>query len=255
MSKPVLSLRGIRRAFGGEPVLEQVNLDLQAGEVAALVGPNGSGKTTLFNIIGRLDRPDAGDVLLFGESILDRRPDELASLGLARVFQHSAPWEGWTVRDRLATGRFAVTSLQRLASSSTLRPPAHPEDALQAMAVQAFGLEGLMRARLDRLPYRDRRYVEFASALGSRPRILVLDEPTAGLSPEEREPVRLVLRSLVRAGVAVLLVEHDLDFVAAVADRCVLLGRGRVLVDGPTATVLASPELRQTYGDDREGRA
>jgi branched-chain amino acid transport system ATP-binding protein len=241
---PALELRGLHRSFGALRVTRDVSLSVPPGVLHALIGPNGAGKTTLLAQIAGTLRPDAGHVLLDGRDITRTPPHRRALRGLARTFQVSA----------LAPGLSALENVA-LAMQGRARHPlhplrrAHPDPALDDPARAALGAVGL--AARSATPARDlshgeRRAVEIACALAVAPRCLLLDEPLAGLGPAEAAGIVALLRGL-KGPISMLLVEHDMDAVFALADRISVLVEGRVVASGPPAEVRADPVVRAAY--------
>jgi ABC-type branched-subunit amino acid transport system ATPase component len=247
MSPPALSLRGVSKSFSGVRALAEVGLDLWPGHTLAILGPNGSGKSTMIEVAARSLEPDSGVVEIGGRSIMNIGAHRLAGLGIGRVFQTPVPLDDLRVSDRLA-----LSCYSQLPWRDRLRPRGILARATFVLAgyddwTVAAGLAGRLSARMGNLTYAEQRYLDLASAAHLGRRLLLLDEPTAGLSGEERLPVIDLLRRLAARGVAILLVEHDLDFVARVADRACVMERGSIRRSGPAAEVLASGELAEIY--------
>jgi len=239
-----LEIRGLSKSFGGLPATSDVSLAVEAGERRLIIGPNGAGKTTLFNLITGDLRADSGSIRLFGEDVVRLRTDLRVHRGLARTFQIITLFP----RDTLAHN--VVLSLLGLAPSrwNALRPLAARRDLYErARAVLAtVGLATLAERPLAQLSYGEKRRVEIAMALAQRPKLLLLDEPLAGLSKEERQTLQALLAAIPR-DISVVMIEHDMDTALSFAERITLLHYGKVIVEGSRAEVVAHPRTREVY--------
>jgi len=232
-----LRVEHVSKAFGGVHALDDVTMVLAPGEAVGVIGPNGSGKTTLLNVITGVLPADQGDVRLGTESLRRRPAFAIARLGVARTFQQAELSAATSALDAVATAAFA-------------RSPRPARDVARAEArhwLMRVGVADSAALRCGALPAGRRRLVEVARAFMARPRILVLDEPGAGLSRAERIELARRLRTLRGGGTTVLVVDHDIDFLAACVDRLVCLERGRIIADGPIVTVRRDPHVRQAY--------
>ncbi len=244
MAEPVLALDRLRKRFGGLAVTEDVSLAIAPGEIHALIGPNGAGKTTLINLVSGTLRPDAGRVLLAGRDVTGLSLPRRARLGLARSFQVSSLLPGFSALEHAA---LAVQA--RSGSSFRFLRPAASERALNEQAMAALGQAGLAaRAAIPAaaLSHGERRQLELAVALAMRPRLLLLDEPLAGAGPEETERLVALLRGL-KGQYAILLVEHDMQAVFALADRISVLAGGQVIASGAPDAIRADAAVRAAY--------
>ena len=244
----MLELKGVSKRFGGVVATEEVTLEVGQGEVHALIGPNGAGKTTLIGqISGSLDN-DSGTVLFEGADITRAKQHERVRAGLTRSYQITSIFKRLTVVDNLA---LAVQA--RSGSSFSFWRPVAVEAALfdEARAIAAeIGLSGRELAVAATLAHGEQRALEVGLALATRPRLVLLDEPMAGMGPEESESM-IALLERVRARVTMLLVEHDMDAVFRLADRISVLVSGRVIASGAPAAIRAHPEVRKAYlGED-----
>lgn len=247
MTEPTLATRDLHKAFGGLAVTSGVSLDVASGEFHALIGPNGAGKTSLIGQIMGTLTPDAGQVLLDGADITRLPPHRRARLGLARSFQITA------LPGALSALETVALSVQGI-SRAPMRPfgRAARDEALNAPAREALMAVGLAeRAAVlsADLSHGEQRALELACALAMSPRCLVLDEPLAGMGHQESASIVTLLRSLKRR-CAILLVEHDMDAVFALADRVSVLVAGRIIASGPPALVRTDPEVRSAYLGD-----
>ncbi len=246
--RPVLELRELRKRFGGLAVTDGVSIAVAAGAIHAVIGPNGAGKTTLVHQVSGLLAPDSGRVLFAGKDVTALPMHRRARLGLARSFQITSVVPGFSALENAA---LAVQA--RSGSSFRLLRPAAGQRALDGPAMEALeavGLAGRARVPAGALSHGERRQLELAVALAMRPRLLLLDEPLAGAGPEETE--RLVgILSALKGRYAILLVEHDMRAVFALADRISVLVYGRVVATGAPAAIRANPEVRAAYlGED-----
>ena len=244
MSTPLLELVGLAKHFGGLVVSDDISLSVQPGEIHALIGPNGAGKTTLIAQIDGTLRPDQGRVLLAGEDISDLNPAQRARRGLARTFQITCILPAFTVLENVA---LAVQA--RAGSSFRFFRAVRRERDLNEAARESLARVGLT-ARADSpagsLSHGEKRALELAMALATRPRLLLLDEPMAGTGAEETEHLIETLASL-RGEMGLLLVEHDMSAVFALADRISVLVEGRLTASGAPARVRADPAVQAAY--------
>jgi branched-chain amino acid transport system ATP-binding protein len=234
----------VSKAFGGLRAVDAVSLTVRPGERRALIGPNGAGKTTLFNLVSGALAATAGTLELFGRDITSMPSHRRAALGLARTFQINNLFPALTVLENCL---LAVQALTRT-KFSMLRPvERYPALADRARATLAsVGLGGRAGVVVRHLSHGEQRQLEIALALAGRPRVLLLDEPTAGLSPAESQLMARLLRSLDPA-MTVLMIEHDMDIALEMAERVTVLHYGRVIADGPRDDVKADPLVREIY--------
>ena len=248
MAEPLLATTGLRKSFGALTVTEDVSLAVQPGEIHAVIGPNGAGKTSLINQLSGTLAPDAGRIRFAGRDITGLSLARRARLGLARSFQLTAVLPGFSALENAA---LAVQG--RSGSSFRFLRPAATEAALneQAMAALAqVGLAGRAATPAGALSHGEKRQLELAIALAMQPRLLLLDEPLAGAGPEETDRLVGILGGL-KGRYAILLVEHDMQAVFALADRISVLVYGRLVATGSPAAIRANPEVRAAYlGED-----
>jgi branched-chain amino acid transport system ATP-binding protein len=244
----VLELRGVSKRFGGVVATDRVDLDVARGEVHALIGPNGAGKTTLVAQISGSLGVDAGTVRFLGEDITRARQHERVRAGLARSYQITSIFKRFSVLDNLA---LAVQA--RSGSSFSFWRPVAAERALfeEARAIAGeVGLSQKVNSVAGNLAHGEQRALEVGLALATRPRLVLLDEPMAGMGPEESARMIALVRQ-VRAKITVLLVEHDMDAVFRLADRITVLVNGRVIATGTAERIRADPDVRRAYlGDE-----
>ncbi len=247
MADPVLEARGVSRRFGALVANEAVTLDLRPGEIHAVIGPNGAGKSTLIAQICGALRPDSGEVRLAGETITDLSVAQRARLGLARTFQISALAMEDSVLENAVLGALGATGSPWQMWRAALSRPALVDRAMTAL--DRVGLADARHRRVADLSHGERRQLEVAVALTLGPRAFVMDEPMAGLGAEGSARLTALLDTL-RHEAPILLVEHDMDAVFALADRISVLVYGRVLMTGTVAEVRASAEVRAAYLGD-----
>ncbi|MFP5334381.1 MAG: ABC transporter permease subunit [Actinomycetes bacterium] len=244
----VLRVQGLTKRYGGVTAVDDVDLDVRAGEVLALIGPNGAGKTTCFNMVSGVLQPTAGTVEVLGRRVEGRRPHTVAALGATRTFQNLQVFGSSTVLGNVMVARHLRSRAGVLKGMLALagREERQVERAAQT-AVAALGLSDDATRMVRDLPFGRQRQVEVARALALEPALLLLDEPMAGLSGAERDQLATLLRRVRDAGVAVVLVEHDVDAVMALADRVAVLDDGRLIALGSPEQVRSDPAVIAAY--------
>jgi branched-chain amino acid transport system ATP-binding protein len=244
MTSPALEVTGLRKAFGGLAVTQDVSLVVQPGERRLIIGPNGAGKTTLFNQISGDLRPNSGQIKLFGADITGLPPYKRAQRGLSRTYQIITLFAGDTIEHNVSLGLLGL----RPSRWQMWRPISHyPDIATEARrALDAVGLLQLADHPISDIAYGERRRVELAVALAQRPRVLLLDEPLAGLSNVERSTVKALIASIPRE-TTVVMIEHDMDTALDLAENVTLLNYGRIIVDGERNAVVADARTREVY--------
>jgi branched-chain amino acid transport system ATP-binding protein len=239
-----LVVRRLSKSYGGVQALRELSFTVASGELVAIIGPNGAGKTTCFNLLNGQLAPDAGEIELDGQSLAGRAPREIWRLGVGRTFQITATFASMTVRENV---QMALLSHER-----RLRSPFAAFATLAVSGADALLARVAMRDQATRpcavLAYGDLKRVELAIALANRPRLLLMDEPTAGMAPEERGALMALAASLARSeGIAVLFTEHDMDVVFGHADRVMVLHSGELIASGPPAEIRADPRVQEVY--------
>ncbi|MFM2279855.1 MAG: hypothetical protein RLZZ444_2086 [Pseudomonadota bacterium] len=243
----VLTARGLTKEFGGFAAVKDVDLDVRHARIHALIGPNGAGKTTVFNLLTKFLQPTRGRIALLGQDISRTRPDRVARMGMVRSFQISAIFPHLTVLEnvRVALQRPAGLATQFWLPISRLE---RLDDRASELAV-SLGLEPWLHARAADLSYGRKRVLEIATTLALDPKVLLLDEPMAGMGGEDIAVVADVIRDLGQSR-AVLMVEHNLKVVADICHEVTVLQRGQILAAGDYATVAADPRVRSAYMGD-----
>jgi branched-chain amino acid transport system ATP-binding protein len=243
-AEPLLDIRGLTKAFGGFTAVADVDLAVRPGTIHSVIGPNGAGKTTLFRVLTGAYRPTRGTVRFAGEDLTGAPPHLVSRRGLAQSFQITNVFPRLTVRESV---QVAVLARQRRTSAMrTARRRGGTAEVTELLG--EVGLAESADARAETLSHGDQRVLEVTLALATRPRLLLLDEPTAGMSPAETgRMVSLVTGLAAARGLAVVLCEHDMDIVFDISDEVTVLHRGRVVSHGPPATVQADPLVAEVY--------
>lgn len=245
-----LQVTGLAKSFGGVKAIENLSFDVHAGTVHAIIGPNGAGKTTLINLLTGIYTPDGGTVEMFGQEIGGCRPEQFAKLGLSRTFQNLQVCMNMSAIDNVMIG--AHLSLASGLIGGMLRLPslrradaACRERALELM--EFAGVAQYARSQASQLPYGALKRLEIARALAASPRLLLMDEPAAGLNHTETAEIEVLIRRIAERGTTVVLVEHDMKLIMGVSDRVLVLHYGRRLALGTTGEVRNHPEVISAY--------
>ena len=251
---PLLRVENVSRRFGGLEALREVTFGLFDGQIKALIGPNGAGKTTLFNLISAVDHPSDGHIYFGEHDLAHMRAHQASRLGIGRTFQHSKLFDDLSVLDNIKIGRHTKSGAGLVAGSLTLPRHRREEREITEASFAALNRVGLAE-RADELagnlPLGDRHLVEIARALATEPRVLLLDEPAAGLNNEETDQLEASVRRIRDEGVTVLLVEHDMGFVMNISDEVVVLDYGRKIAEGPPLMIQNDEEVIRAYlGED-----
>jgi branched-chain amino acid transport system ATP-binding protein len=240
----VLSVRDLHKSFGGVRAVDGVSFDVAQGEFLALIGPNGAGKSTCFNMINGQLPPDAGDIRFAERSIVGLKPRDICRLGVGRTFQVAATFGSMTVVENVQLA--LVSHHHELFRFGAPFAPRYRDRAIALL--DQVGMADAADRPCKELAYGDVKCVELAIALANDPKLLLMDEPTAGMAPQERKAlIALVKKLVLERGISVLFTEHSMDVVFAYADRIIVLARGQVIADGNAEAIRQNPEVQQVY--------
>jgi ABC-type branched-subunit amino acid transport system ATPase component len=251
---PLLELQGVNKAFGGLRVVDNLNLGVDEGEIVSIIGPNGAGKTTVFNLISGIYRPEQGKILLEGRDLVGLPPHRINSLGIARTFQTLRLFLNMSVRENLMAvtyGRTKATVFESILRLPRARREERESKALAEEKLAFFG-QRLVGYRMDQpaysLSYANRRRLEIARATATNPRILLLDEPAAGMNPAETHEITELIGELrTKGGYTILVIEHDMHVVEGISDRVVALDHGLKIAEGSFDHVATDPRVVEAY--------
>ena len=251
MAEPLLDVRGVTVRFGGVVALDNVSFDVEQGQIVGLIGPNGAGKTTLFNCLSRLYQPSEGEILFEGVSVLATPRHLIAGMGIGRTFQNVALFDRLTVLENVMVGRHGKTVSNFFANALRLPSLVAEQKAARARAMELIDFMDLLPFTdwpAGGLPFPIRKRVELARALAAEPKLLLLDEPAAGLNHEEVATLENQIRRVRDVqGVTVLLVEHHMSLVMSVSDKVVTVNFGRKIAEGTPEEVRRHPEVIRAY--------
>ena len=244
MSTSVLDVQALKKSFGGIRAVDEVSFALEQGEMLALIGPNGAGKTTCFNMLMGQLKPDSGRIVLRGQNLVGLRPRQIWRLGVGRTFQITATYPSMTVLENV---QVALLSHHRQ-TFSLLRRAGHQHAAPARALLELVGMVTQAARPTAELAYGDLKRLELAIALAHEPRVLLLDEPTAGMAPAERAALmQLTADIVVERAISALFTEHDMDVVFAHAHRIMVLNRGRLIASGDAEQIRDNAEVREVY--------
>jgi branched-chain amino acid transport system ATP-binding protein len=246
----LLHIEGVSMRFGGLHALQDVSFPVHEGQIKALIGPNGAGKTTLFDIASGCSRPSAGRVVFAGVDVTGKTSHRICRLGLGRTFQHSLVFDEMTALENVSVGRYSQTKAGVL--SAALGLPLHRREERETLkvaheALRRVGIGEYAHELAENLPMGSRHLLEMARTLAAEPRLLLLDEPAAGLNDEETGRLADTVRKIRDEGVTVLLVEHDMSFVMDISDEVVVLDYGRKIAEGPPLMIQDNEEVIKAY--------
>ena len=246
----LLKASNVTMQFGGLKAVDSVDMEIQPGEIHALIGPNGAGKTTFFNVVSGIYSPTSGSVVFDGEDITRLKAYQVTAKGITRTFQNILLFENMSIVENVMVGAHTRTesgllgSLLRTGKSRRAERECY-ENALKTLAF--VGMEGEANNSASGLPYGKKRILEIARALASRPKIIMLDEPAAGMNASESEELSRIIFKIRDSGVTVLLVEHDMKFVAGISDMVTVLDHGQKICEGVPQTALNDPRVIEAY--------
>ena len=247
----VLEVQGVTKRFGGLVAVNQVSLEVNEGEIFSVIGPNGAGKTTFFNLLTGIYTPDEGRILFLGQDITGSTPDKAAKLGIGRTFQNIRLFGAMTVLENILVGRHIHTRVPYL--HALLRTPLARKEERKALeeALSLLEYVGLLHRKDElarNLPYGEQRKLEIARALALKPKLLLLDEPAAGMSPKETEALQeFILKIRSEMGLTILLIEHDMRLVMRISDRIAVLDYGSKIAEGKPEEVRTNPRVIEAY--------
>jgi branched-chain amino acid transport system ATP-binding protein len=254
MAERLLELRGVSKSFGGLACLSDLDLYVNEGEIVSVIGPNGAGKTTLFNVITGVYRPDGGEILLDGESLVGLEPHEVTNRGVARTFQTLRLFLNMSVRENVMAVQYGKTRANVFEAMLRLPRSRREEREIRKRAEEKLSFFGqrLVGYRWDQpaysLSYANRRRLEIARAMATEPRILLLDEPAAGMNPSETHEITELIGQLRKEGkYTILVIEHDMHVVEGISDRVVALDHGVKIAEGSFDAVATNPRVVEAY--------
>ncbi len=247
----MLEVSGIGKSFGGLTALKDISFRGSAGQICALIGPNGAGKTTLLNVISGIHAPDKGEVRLSGQIVSGLSPDKIARKGISRTFQHVELFGGMSVLENIMVGRYSKTRSGFISSGLKFPGGVREEKETRRLSMDILEYVGLSQ-RMDEpaanLPIGEQRILEIGRALATEPRLLLLDEPAAGLNIKEtRNLGGLIKRIRDNRGITVVLVEHDMDLIMGISDSITVINFGEVIASGTPLEIQKSPEVIAAY--------
>lgn len=246
----LLKIEGLTKTFGGVHAIEDLSFTIQAGTIHSVIGPNGAGKTTLFNLITGIYAPTSGKILLEGWDIAHKPPYELAKLGLCRTFQNLQICFNMTAIENVMMGSHLHLNTSFLAALFRFPTLSQGDRECREQAAELMDLVGLSKyltADADSLPYGALKRLEIARALATSPRLLLLDEPAAGLNPKETAEIDEVIQKICESGVTILLVEHDMKLVMNISDHILVLDYGKKLAEGKAEEIRNNPAVIEAY--------
>jgi branched-chain amino acid transport system ATP-binding protein len=247
----IIETRGVTKRFGGLTAVSSMDFSMERGSICSIIGPNGAGKTTFFNTLSGIYKADEGEILLEGNRIDRLSPDKITAIHMARTFQNIRLFGGMTVVENIMVG--AYTRLRQNAVQAVLRTKAFKAEETRAQAkaeelMAYIGLRGVGNELAGSLPYGVQRRVEIARALASAPRILLLDEPTAGMNPAETEDATSLFRRLRdELGISILLIEHDMKVVMNISERISVMDYGEKIAEGSPTEIASNPKVIEAY--------
>lgn len=250
MSENILTVDHIVMQFGGLKALNDVSFNIERGEVHALIGPNGSGKTTMFNVISHVLEPTSGEVFLDGESLKKTKKYKVNRIGIARTFQHVSLFTNMTVEENIMCGCYS-RSHEGIVGAIFKTPAERKEEAAirerARQEMEFVGLTDVADTKAKKLPYGDQRLLEIARALASDPKLLMLDEPAAGMNPSEKEHLGALIRQVQDKGISVLIIEHDMKLAMSISQSVTVLDHGIKIAEGTPEEIQNNDKVIEAY--------
>jgi ABC-type branched-subunit amino acid transport system ATPase component len=247
---PILEITNLAKHFGGVTAVSNIDISVQQGQIASLIGPNGAGKTTLFNCVTGLEHPTEGGVKFQNASIVGLRPDQIAAIGMARTFQNIRLFSELTVLDNVKIGRHCQSKNRLWGAISRNQKQRQEESHITVQAFQQLsfvGLEGLRDQIAGNLSYGDQRRIEIARALAMGPTLLLLDEPAAGMNPQETQRLIELIHAIREQGITILLIEHDMKLVMQISDWVTVIAQGEKISAGEPEAVQNDERVIKAY--------
>jgi len=252
----MLHLSGVTKKFSGLIALSEVSFGVKAGTIKGIIGPNGAGKTTLFNIITGVFQANSGTISFGGEDISRKKPEAIARLGIARTFQQTHLFKSLTVLENVMLGRHYRTKAEFFACGLKFPSARREEKQIRSQSLEYLDLFGLADKKdriANKLPMGEQRYLEVARALATEPRLLILDEPTAGLNEQERDAFRDMVYKIRDRGITLLVIEHHMKFIMEICDDILVLNFGVMIAEGSPRQIQNSPRVIEAYlGTDED---
>ena len=251
---PILEIKKLYKSFGGLEALKDITFSIDRGEIVGLIGPNGAGKTTLFNCVAGIEKPTAGEIIFTNGgrtlSIGGKKPEAVTGLGIARTFQNIRLFDNLTVIDNVKIGRHCRTKSTFLGAVLRNKFQQAEEKMITESSnefLEFVGLKGRGQEIASSMPYGDQRRLEIARSLATEPHLLMLDEPAAGMNPQESRDLMDLIHRIRDNGITILLIEHDMKVVMGVCERVVVINHGEWLAEGPPQDVQNNPKVIEAY--------